>query len=165
MRARQCVLDIHIGKLVLDRLIAADQPTECIACERIILGHFQAAVGAAALLEGEQDRCAIENLLQNLDAFARSPQPARRGLPEHELSGITRWIERLEGLARDASGIEVDEKQARPAVLRCEHQTQCGDVAVGHRQFRPADPAITDRGLRHAVRHHPRSFRRRQTAD
>ena len=59
--------DVHVGELVLDCLIAANLTPEGDTVEGVGLGHFQALVGAAELLERDQHRGAVEHRLLLLD--------------------------------------------------------------------------------------------------
>ena len=51
--------DIKIGHPVLERLEAADRPTELLSLLGVFDGEFQAARGRADLLGGQQDRRGI----------------------------------------------------------------------------------------------------------
>ena len=76
---RSCQLDrnINVGKLVFDGLERGDRPPECVAIQGISLGHVEARLRAADLLERREDRGAIDQLADDgvtpraFEAFSR----------------------------------------------------------------------------------------------
>ena len=84
---------------------------------------------------------------------------------EDELGGVTSRIEAFQCRARNARAIQIDEIEARPAVLIGENESERRDIPVGNRHFRAGDLCVPDIGLQRMRRNNAGAFGRGKTAD
>ena len=133
-------LHIHVGQLVLDRLVAGDDPAEGVALQCVGPRHLQAAVRPSHLLEGEQHRGPVKDGGQHLRPLARAAEPLARRALEAEPPHAAGRIECRHGLARHTGSGEIDDDKFR--LLRGPGQNDGvgGDVAVSNGVLDPAQP-------------------------
>ena len=129
---------------MLDGLERADRAREHVALERIGLGHFEAGLRAADLLEGHRHRCDIEDRGQRCGA---AKPFGWRGI-EHDFSLIAERIQSLHGLHLYRGLVHVDDAQGDLSrIVPTGHERDICMVCIDHRQLDPADSPVGKRRL------------------
>ena len=150
---------------MLDRLVAGDGAAEGEPLEGVVLGHLQGAVGAAGLLEGQEDGGPVQDLLDQGQALAGTAQALGRDLVEDQPGRVAGRIQGRERLAGHPGGRQVDEEEPQLATLPRQDQGMGGDTAVGNRDLGPRKAPALDGGTDRGAGEGARPFRSRQGTD
>ena len=89
--ARQLQGDVDVDQLVLDGLERGDGAPEGEAPQRVLAGHVERGLGAAHLLEGDQDGGAVEDALGQRPAFAGRAERLGGGALEARCARASAW--------------------------------------------------------------------------
>ena len=116
---------------MLDRLVAADRAAEGVPVLGIVIRHLEADRGAAELFEGEQHGHPVQQLGVQRVAVALAAEAFGRRRVKMDLSMAAGRIDRLQRLARDALGRQVDQHQRHTLAFLGQHDRMGRDVAVG----------------------------------
>ena len=114
-------LDVHVGQLVLDRLVRADGATEGLALQGIVARHVHRGLGAAHLGEREVDRGGVVQPLQVAPTVGLVAQRFGCRVLEHQLGVLARRIDRLDPLLLDpllaVAGLEQASRFDREVII------------------------------------------------
>jgi hypothetical protein len=168
--ARQLVVHIHIGELVLDRLERTDEATERIARHRIVLRHHEALIRAADLFERDEDGRAVEHATRDRPTFAGLADRFGGGAIELDLCMLARRIDGIFGAARDTRAFEIDQRQCQSAFTRLvggagEHDGVIGIHAVNDRNLGARKLAALEARADGLWRHRAHAFGAREGPD